>query len=144
VSAVFDMLEAIVEVIMAIVEAIASGISALIEAAPAVVEVLGVIAGATLAVLEVGGQVLGAFPKILDGTMKAILGQIVAYAGWTAVQVALVAFFPTYGLAINGLFLVYTIIGLVQGADNVFGAPTLVAAGIGACVFALNMYLTII
>lgn len=129
---------------MAILEAIASAASALIEIAPTIAEALVTIAGAFVMVLEFGGHMLGALPKIFDGAMGAIPAQIVAYAGWTAVQVVSVALFPTYALAINGLFLIYTIVGLVQGADDVLGAPTFVAAGIAAVIFALNLYLATI
>ena len=140
-SAVFDVVGGIIEAIIAILEAIASAIAAIFEAIPAVLGALSEVAGIVVQIFEDLVGVLAAVPKVLDGIVQAMPGQIALYASWTGVQLVLLAYLPTFALIINGLFFIYTIYGLVQGAQEVFGAPTLVAAGIAGGILALNVYL---
>jgi len=129
-SAVFDIFDAIGEAIGAIIEAIPEAIGAIGEGIGALAEVLGLI-----------GSGLAAIPNVVDGITQAIPGQLMAYVGWTAVQVMLVAFFPGYILPISAGFFLSTIYGLWQGFEDFLGAPTAVAAAIAFTILVLNVYL---
>lgn len=115
-SAIFSIVEGIVQVIVAILEALGQVVSGIAAA-------------------------LSAIPQIIEGIGQVIPTQVMIYTFWFVIEAALIAFFPAYALWITVGFLLFTIFGLWQGVQEILGAPTVVLAVIALAALGVNLYL---
>lgn len=135
-SAVFSIIEGIIEAILAVIEAIATGIQAIIEVIPTVFEGIAQVVGVIPQVIEGIGQVV-------EGMGQVIPNQLVLYIFWFVIEASFVAFFPVYALLITVGFFIFTIYGLLQGVGDILGAPTAVVAALAFAALAGNAYLVL-
>ncbi len=117
-SAVFSIIEGIVQVLIEIVEGLAQVLGYIVEA-------------------------LAAIPQVVGGIGQAVPYQLIVYVFWFSVEAVLVALFPSFALLITIGFFLFTIYGLLQGLQDILGAPTAALSVIAALVLAFNVYLLV-
>ena len=133
-SAVFSIIEGVFQAIIAVIEAIATGVEVIIEVIPQVFDGVAQIVGVIPLIVAGIGQVV-------EGTGQVVSSQFVGYILWFIIETFFIAFFPGYALFITVTFLLFTIYGLLRGAADILGAPTLVAAALAFVALAVNVYL---
>jgi hypothetical protein len=131
-SAVFSILEGIVQAITAVIEAIPKAISVLVD-----------IAGGFAQVLEAIAKGVAAIPRVIEGIGQVVPAQMMLYVVWFAIEASILAFLPGYALLINTGFFLFTIYGLWQGVTDIRGSSTAVTAVLAFVALVVNVYLVL-
>jgi len=80
---------------------------------------------------------------VLDGILNTIPQLLQSYVGWFVLQAVLIALVPTVAILFNLAFFVITLVGLKSDAEDILGAPTIVAAILAFFTLAFNVWLVL-
>lgn len=81
--------------------------------------------------------------ELIDDAGKVVSEAFQSYIGWFIVQLALDALFPQVALIINVAFILFTVIGLLAGVDEILEAPTITVFALSLLSLGINIWLVV-